>query len=54
MITVQVDGLPAGAIAAADTVKPGSAAAVRRLRELGLEVVMLTGDSRADRRGDRA
>ncbi len=46
VITVQVDGLPAGAIAAADTVKPSSAAAVRRLRELGLEVVMLTGDSR--------
>ena len=32
VITVQVDGEPAGAIAVADTVKPGSAAAVRRLR----------------------
>jgi len=46
VITVQVDGEPAGAIAVADTIKPGSAAAVRRLREMGLEVVMLTGDTR--------
>jgi len=46
VITVAVDGEPAGAIAVADTVKTGSAAAVRRLREMGLEVVMLTGDSR--------
>ena len=45
VITVLVDDEPAGAIAAADTVKPGSAAAVRRRRELGLDVVMLTGDN---------
>jgi Cu+-exporting ATPase len=45
VITVLVDDVPAGAIAAADTVKPGSAAAVRRLRELGLDIVMLTGDN---------
>jgi len=46
VVTVEIDGEPAGAIAVADTVKTGSAAAVRRLREMGLEVVMLTGDSR--------
>jgi len=46
VITVQVDGEPAGVIAVADTIKPGSEAAVRRLRQMGLEVVMLTGDSR--------
>jgi Cu+-exporting ATPase len=43
---VEVDGLPAALIAAADTVKPESAAGVSRLRGLGLEVVMLTGDER--------
>jgi Cu+-exporting ATPase len=47
VITVEIDGEPAGAVAVADTVKTGSAAAVRRLRDMGLEVVMLTGDSRA-------
>ena len=46
VVTVEIDGEPAGAIAVADTVTTGSAAAVRRLREMGLEVVMLTGDSR--------
>ena len=45
-LLVAVDGAPAGAIEIADTVKPESAAAVRRLRDMGLEVWMITGDNR--------
>lgn len=41
-----VDGEIQGLIGIADTLKPSSAAAVRNLQRLGLEVVMLTGDNR--------
>jgi Cu+-exporting ATPase len=44
--SVTIDGAPAGAIEIADTIKPEAAQAVRRLREAGLEVWMITGDKR--------
>ena len=42
--TVIVDGLAAGSIEVADSIRPEAAEAVRRLRALGLEVWMITGD----------
>ena len=46
-IWLAVDGLPAGIISLRDTLKPGSAAAILRLRELGLRPILLTGDNAA-------
>ncbi|MBE3577812.1 MAG: copper-translocating P-type ATPase [Limnochordales bacterium] len=43
---VAIDGRLAGVIAVADTVKPESAEAVRRLEQLGITVYMITGDNR--------
>ena len=40
------DGSYLGAIAAADVLRPDSPAAIAELRQLGLEIVMLTGDNR--------
>ncbi|WP_346926886.1 heavy metal translocating P-type ATPase [uncultured Arthrobacter sp.] len=46
-VWVAVDGEPAGIISLRDTVKPGSAAAISRLRGLGLRPILLTGDNAA-------
>ncbi len=47
---VAVDGVLTGVIAVADQVKPSSAAAIARLRDLGIDVVMVTGDNQATAR----
>ncbi len=43
---VALDGQPAGLIAVADTLKETSVEAIRRLRQMKLETVMITGDNR--------
>jgi len=47
LVGVSRDGVLAGVLAVADTVKPTSAEAVAGLRALGLEPVLLTGDHQA-------
>ena len=43
---VALDGQPAGILAVADPIKATTAEAIRQLHQLGLKLVMLTGDNR--------
>jgi len=47
VMLVAVDGRAAGLVAVADPIKESAIGALRALREEGIHVVMLTGDSRA-------
>ena len=49
-VVVGIDGAAAGLVALADAPRDTAAAAVQELRELGTEVVMLTGDNEATAR----
>ncbi len=49
-VAVAWDGRMRGVLVVADTVRPTSAEAVRRLRDLGLRPVLLTGDAEATAR----
>ncbi len=46
VLYLAADSRIAGIVGCADTLKPGAAAAVAELNQLGLECIMLTGDSR--------
>ena len=50
VVEVRADGQLLGTIALADRLRQGAAAAVRDLGDMGLEVLMLTGDSAASAR----
>jgi len=50
VVRVAVEGEAAGVLAVADTIRPTSKAAVQSLRDLGLDVVMVTGDAEASAR----
>ena len=50
IVHVAVDGRYAGSLAIADPIKPDSRSAINRMRQRGLNVAMITGDSEATAR----
>ncbi len=46
VVAVAVDGAARGLVGIADTLKPTSPSAVQELQQMGLQVIMLTGDNR--------
>ena len=46
VVYVAVDGRPAGLVAAADQLRPSASAAIAGLKDLGLEVALISGDNR--------
>ena len=46
-LLVGIDGKLAAIIGVADTIKPTSKSAIKRLQEIGIETVMITGDSQS-------
>jgi heavy metal translocating P-type ATPase len=50
VVVVLRDGEPAGALALADAPRPSAASAVRRLHDLGLRTMLVTGDNEATAR----
>ena len=45
-VAISIDGAASGVVGIADTIKEGSRQAVAELQELGLDVIMLSGDNR--------
>lgn len=45
VVYLLVEGKPVGAVALADMIRPESREAVERLKEMGIQVLMLTGDA---------